>query len=70
MRRRMTDSLCRCGHPFLSHEHLRRGTECVWCDPGACERFDAPSLVSRVRDRLRSRRSGTGRAGPSLVLVR
>ena len=32
-------SVCRCGHPLLAHEHFRRGTECVWCPPGACVRF-------------------------------
>ena len=70
MRRRMTDALCRCGHPFDSHEHLRRGTDCAWCEPGACKRFTTPTLLHRLQKRLGRDGGGTNRASPTLVLVR
>jgi len=70
MRGSMSSPLCRCGHPLVSHEHLRYGTECVWCAPGTCERFRVPSVLERLRHRLGGGTSGTGRTGPTLVLVR
>jgi hypothetical protein len=70
MRRSMTDGLCRCGHPYDSHEHLRNGTDCAWCEPGVCNRFVRPSLLQRLCGRVRPSNSGTGRPGPTLVLVR
>ena len=39
MRRRTTLVLCRCGHPFLAHEHLRLGTDCSWCARSRCGIF-------------------------------
>lgn len=44
MLRRTTSTLCRCGHPFFAHEHLRRGTDCVWCTDGGCTVFRAHRL--------------------------
>ena len=70
MQRRMSDPLCRCGHPFVSHEHLRHGTECAWCAPGSCERYRPPTLLHRLGARLGHGDSRTSGTLPSLVLVR
>lgn len=41
---------CRCGHAHVAHEHLRRGTDCALCPPGACTAFHAvaPYAVART----------------------
>lgn len=49
MRRRSQLSLCRCGHPFLAHEHLRRGTDCAWCVWGGCDNFRLDRRTSAWR---------------------
>lgn len=70
MRRRMTRALCVCGHPFDSHEHLRRGTDCAWCVPGGCRRFTTSALVGRIRSWRGQARTWTESERPALVVVR
>jgi hypothetical protein len=33
------DRMCRCGHPWAVHEHLRAGSDCGFCSARNCPRF-------------------------------
>ena len=42
---------CRCGHPYLAHQHYRKGSECSLCSD--CARYrPAVRLVRRIMGRL------------------
>ena len=53
---------CRCGHAFAAHEHFRRGTECVLCEPGACLRYRRVGLLVRFWSAVRVRGPRSRRA--------
>jgi hypothetical protein len=43
--------LCACGHPYLAHQHYRRGTECSLCPD--CPRWRrSPRVITRATKRL------------------
>lgn len=69
MRRRNPSTLCRCGHAFVAHEHLRRGTDCSLCTAELCPAFRADTrskLLGRLVTRLRGRGNVSPRdSGPS-----
>jgi len=55
MRHHDPSTLCKCGHPFVAHEHLRRGTDCVLCQRGSCVVFrrERPGRSTILVDWLR-----------------
>jgi hypothetical protein len=59
--KRMKD-LCRCGHAIAAHEHFRRGTECVLCEPGSCPRYRRVGVLARYWSSVRARGPGRLRA--------
>jgi len=45
---------CRCGHPYLAHQHYRKGLECSLCPD--CARYrPAVRLIQRITGRLAGR---------------
>jgi hypothetical protein len=45
---------CRCGHPYLAHQHYRKGLECSFCSD--CSRYrPAVRLIQRIIGRLTRR---------------
>lgn len=47
---------CQCGHPYLAHQHYRKGLDCSLCSD--CSRYrPAAGLIQRIIGRL------TGRPG-------
>lgn len=42
---------CRCGHPYVAHQHYRSGSECSQCPD--CPRYrSASGIIKRIIDRL------------------
>lgn len=53
-----SDLVCRCGHSFDAHQHLRKGTDCALCGRGGCSRFESAAsrpLVARLASFVRAR---------------
>ena len=43
--------LCRCGHPYVAHQHYRSGSECSQCPD--CRHFRSTSgIIKQIIDRL------------------
>lgn len=71
---------CICGHVRRAHEHLRHGTDCSLCEPGACRDFASVTSLrgvlrtkltgSRLRNSRHDDRQGVDDIGATVVVLR